>query len=159
MAILPSLAPNGKATPSREITSPSYREILMVPIDSAFDPNASGNVYAMAYEPDGRRSWSAGLLPPSVDEAQNIARLEAISGAADGWNPDASGDVYAIALQPDGKIIVGGGFTNIGGQPRNRIARLDTKLERPIPSIRMRISMFFQSWRCQTAGYCRLRIQ
>ena len=33
--------------------------------------------------------------------------------------------VYSIAVQADGKILVGGIFTNIGGQPRNRIARLD----------------------------------
>ena len=31
----------------------------------------------------------------------------------------------AIAVQADGKILVGGDFTNIGGQTRNRIARLD----------------------------------
>ena len=37
-----------------------------------------------------------------------------------------SSQVYTIAVQPDGKIVVGGGFFgNIGGQIRNRIARLD----------------------------------
>ena len=34
------------------------------------------------------------------------------------------GVVYSIALQADGKILVGGYFTSIGGQMRNRIARL-----------------------------------
>ena len=33
--------------------------------------------------------------------------------------------VLSIAVQADGKILVGGDFTSIGGQPRNRIARLD----------------------------------
>ena len=28
-------------------------------------------------------------------------------------------------MQPDGKILVGGDFTSIGGQTRNKIARLD----------------------------------
>ena len=28
-------------------------------------------------------------------------------------------------MQADGKILAGGGFTSIGGQSRNRIARLD----------------------------------
>ena len=32
--------------------------------------------------------------------------------------------VYSIAVQADGKILVGGAFTSIGGQPRNRFARL-----------------------------------
>ena len=31
----------------------------------------------------------------------------------------------SIAVQADGKILVGGDFTSIGGQTRNRIARLD----------------------------------
>ena len=34
-------------------------------------------------------------------------------------------DVYSIAVQADGKILAGGDFTSIGGQTRNRIARLD----------------------------------
>ena len=33
--------------------------------------------------------------------------------------------VYSIAVQADGKILAGGGFTSIGGQTRNHIARLD----------------------------------
>ena len=32
---------------------------------------------------------------------------------------------FAIAVQADGKILAGGAFTSIGGQTRNRIARLD----------------------------------
>ena len=31
----------------------------------------------------------------------------------------------SIAVQADGKILAGGGFSSIGGQPRNLIARLD----------------------------------
>jgi uncharacterized delta-60 repeat protein len=33
--------------------------------------------------------------------------------------------VQAIAVQPDGRILVGGDFTNIGGQPKSRLARLN----------------------------------
>ena len=33
--------------------------------------------------------------------------------------------VHSIVVQADGKILVGGVFTSIGGQTRNRIARLD----------------------------------
>jgi hypothetical protein len=40
------------------------------------------------------------------------------ASALDGFNPDANNDVYSIVLQADGKILVGGGFTNIGGVPR-----------------------------------------
>jgi uncharacterized delta-60 repeat protein len=31
--------------------------------------------------------------------------------------------INAAAVRPDGKIIIGGGFNNVGGQPRRRIAR------------------------------------
>jgi uncharacterized delta-60 repeat protein len=41
------------------------------------------------------------------------------------FNPDASGPIRSIALQVDGRILVAGMFTNIGGQVRNRIARLE----------------------------------
>jgi uncharacterized delta-60 repeat protein len=35
-----------------------------------------------------------------------------------------SGDIMATAVQPDGNILIGGTFTSVGGQVRNRIARL-----------------------------------
>ena len=43
----------------------------------------------------------------------------------DGFNPGADGEVKSVAVQPDGKILVGGWFYNLGGQPRNRIGRLN----------------------------------
>jgi uncharacterized delta-60 repeat protein len=43
----------------------------------------------------------------------------------DGFDPNANGLVNALAVQSDGKILVGGSFTQIGGQTRNRIARLN----------------------------------
>jgi hypothetical protein len=50
----------------------------------------------------------------------------ALAQSADnGFNPGADGPIYALALQADGKIVVGGGFTALGGQPRNYIARLN----------------------------------
>src|SRR5690606_15315479 len=32
--------------------------------------------------------------------------------------------VWAIAIQPDGRVVVGGEFTQVGGQLRTRVARL-----------------------------------
>ena len=34
--------------------------------------------------------------------------------------------MYSLAVQADGKILVGGFFTTLGGQPRNRIGRLNS---------------------------------
>jgi hypothetical protein len=45
--------------------------------------------------------------------------------ALDGFNPDSNDIVRSIALQADGKILIGGQFTSIGGEERNRIARLN----------------------------------
>jgi hypothetical protein len=43
----------------------------------------------------------------------------------DSFDPNAINDVRAFALQADGKILVGGFFTSMGGQTRNRIALLN----------------------------------
>jgi streptogramin lyase len=46
----------------------------------------------------------------------------------DSFNPNASSNLQSIVVQADGKILVAGSFNganSIGGQPRNRIARLD----------------------------------
>src|SRR5690606_1484583 len=43
----------------------------------------------------------------------------------DGFDPGANGPIDTVALQPDGKVLVGGRFTQLGGQPRNRLARLN----------------------------------
>jgi len=38
--------------------------------------------------------------------------------------PDTAG-VYAISTQPDGQILIGGAFSQVGGVPRNGIARIN----------------------------------
>ncbi|MEP6512045.1 MAG: delta-60 repeat domain-containing protein, partial [Dokdonella sp.] len=53
---------------------------------------------------------------PGVNYAQN---------ANDGFDPNANNPIYALAVQADGKILVGGDFTTIAGQARNRLARLN----------------------------------
>ncbi len=46
--------------------------------------------------------------------------------AADNFNPNANGIVESMVRQPDGKILIGGTFTTIGGQARERIARVNS---------------------------------
>ena len=55
----------------------------------------------------------------------HIARLNPDGTLDTAFDPDADDDVYSIVVQADGKILAGGHFSNIGSQPRNRIARLD----------------------------------
>src|SRR5204863_1515155 len=57
-----------------------------------------------------------------------IARLDADGTLDTAFNPNPNDFVRSIAVQTDGKILVAGDFNgtnSIGGQPRNRIARLD----------------------------------
>ncbi len=44
---------------------------------------------------------------------------------AQSFAPILDSSVHAIALQADGKIVIGGAFTQVNGQGRNRIARLN----------------------------------
>ena len=100
----------------------------------SFDPNASGSpnsfypaVYSIALQTDGKILAGGNFTSIGGQTRNRIARLDATTGTADSFNPnpDPFGGVNSIAVQADGKILVGGGFTTLGGQPRNFIARLD----------------------------------
>jgi uncharacterized delta-60 repeat protein len=99
-------------------------------LDTAFDPNANARVGSIAVQANGKilagGDFSSQFGMPTIggQTRNRIARLDATTGAADGFDPNANNTVYAIAVQADGKILAGGLFTSIGGQPRNRIARL-----------------------------------
>lgn len=41
------------------------------------------------------------------------------------FDPSSGSGVYTVSVQADGKVLTGGAFTSIGGQSRNRLARLD----------------------------------
>jgi uncharacterized delta-60 repeat protein len=94
----------------------------------SFNPNASNTVDVIAVQADGR-ILACGSFTNIGGQARFLfARLDATTGAADSFDPNPNNVVNAIALQPDGKIVAGGNFsgaTGMGGQPRNRIARLE----------------------------------
>ena len=102
-----------------------------------FDPNANGEVRVIVVQPDGKILLGGDFttLSPNGGAAvtrNRIARVNPDGTLDTAFNPNASGfSVLAIALQADGKILVGGDFSgspptnSIGGQTRNRIARLD----------------------------------
>ena len=100
-------------------------------VADAFDPNANGNVFSITVQPDGKILVGGAFNgASSIGGAtrNRVARLDAMTGLADAFDPNANGNVFSIALQTDGKILAGGAFNganSIGGQTRNRIARLD----------------------------------
>jgi uncharacterized delta-60 repeat protein len=95
-----------------------------------FNPNADNQVYVATVQPDGKILIGGRFTTLSPNGGGPITRNYMARLNPDGtldaaFNPNANGEVHVIVLQPDGKILVGGYFTNIGGQPRNHIARLN----------------------------------
>ncbi|MDB6016630.1 MAG: hypothetical protein JWR19_1119 [Pedosphaera sp.] len=116
------LSPNGGAPVTRNNIARLNPDGTL---DTAFNPNANGAVYAIAVQADGKILAGGGFTTMGGVTRQHIARLDPTTGAADSFNPIADSDVHAIAVQADGKILVGGVFGNIGVLTRNDIARLD----------------------------------
>ena len=97
----------------------------------SFDPNANWPIRAVVVQPDGKVLIGGDFTTLSPNGGPLVARSFIARLNADGTvdtgfqNLNPNGGIAAIALQADGKILVGGAFTIIGGQARNRIARLD----------------------------------
>jgi uncharacterized delta-60 repeat protein len=102
-------------------------------LDTDFNPNASNvngfaEVTSIVVQADGRILVGGYFDNIGGQPRNHIARLDPVTGLADSFNPSPTGtnaSVRSIVVQADGKILVGGGFTSIGGELRNNIARLD----------------------------------
>jgi uncharacterized delta-60 repeat protein len=120
-----TLSPNGGAVVTRNHIARLNPDGTL---DTAFNPNANGDVRSIAVQADGKilvGGFFNGANSIGGQMRNRIARLEATTGAADSFDPNATNPVFAIVVQADGKILVGGTFSSIGGQLRNRVARLD----------------------------------
>ena len=123
-----SLSPNGGAAVTRNFMARLNPDGTL---DTNFNPNASGEVAAIAVQADGK--VLAGGVFTSIGGQSRffLARLDATTGAADSFNPNPNSDVTSIVVQTNGMILVGGDFNQgngtptIGGTIRNNIARLD----------------------------------
>src|ERR1019366_7711459 len=120
-----SLSPNGGAPVTRNNIARLNPDGTL---DTAFDPNASGQggqVAAIAVQADGKILVGGSFTTIGGATRNHLARLDPATGSADSFNPIADGDVHAIAVQADGKILVGGIFGDTSVVTRNRIARID----------------------------------
>jgi len=99
--------------------------MAQVPLPDDFNPGASGGIFSIVVQPDGRILVGGNFTNLAGQVRNRIARLNADGSLDGGFNPDANNTVSSIALQPDGKILAGGFFTNMNGQVRNNIARLN----------------------------------
>src|SRR5207249_2394711 len=86
----------------------------------SFNPNATGDINAIAVQADGKILAGGGFNVISGLVRLCIARLDATTGLADSFNPTFGNNqvsvVDAIVVQGDGKILVGGGFDVMGGE-------------------------------------------
>jgi uncharacterized delta-60 repeat protein len=98
-------------------------------LDTAFDPDVDNTaVYSLALQADGKITIGGNFSTVGGVGRSNIARLNADGSLDTSYYPSngANSTILALALQADGELVVGGGFTAIGNNGRNNLARLST---------------------------------
>ena len=114
--------------PGAVLGAKSQATVLLLDDDAPGNPGRGLNstVEAIAVQPDGRILVGGVFTAANGVGRTSVARFNA-DGAIDTTFVPATGSAYwgeTVALQADGKILLGGSFTSVGGQTRNRIARL-----------------------------------
>ncbi len=90
-------------------------------------PGANNAVFATAVQPDGKTVIGGSFTAFNTFPINRVARMQT-DGLFDAtFNPGdgANGTVNSIALDSASRILVGGSFTSMDGDSRNRIARLN----------------------------------
>jgi uncharacterized delta-60 repeat protein len=102
-------------------------------LDTGFgslNPSLEGpdaTVHCVATDPDGKVLVGGNFNKIHGEFRSRIARVHNNATLDKSFGRGFSGanePILSLALQPDGKILVGGGFTDFNGIPRDRIARL-----------------------------------
>jgi uncharacterized delta-60 repeat protein len=97
-------------------------------LDTAFsNPNVNNLVWAIALQSDGKVLIGGQFTSVGGQVRNKVARLNA-NGTLDTSFADpgvTDGSVYAITVQSDGKVLIGGGFSTVGGQTLSKVARLN----------------------------------
>ncbi|MEN6627816.1 MAG: hypothetical protein ABFD69_16445 [Candidatus Sumerlaeia bacterium] len=98
-------------------------------VDDNFNPGTDANSYvnALIIQPDGRMVIGGTFVAVNGVYRRAVARINENGSLDATFDPGEAADnfVYALALQADGKVIVGGGFSTMGGEARRGIARLN----------------------------------
>lgn len=98
-------------------------------VDMSFDPGASGEVQAVAVQPDGKMVLGGSFGSLGGVAHAWIGRVNADGTVDHAFSPQAGGSVWgrvsALMVQSDGKIIIGGDFGWISSITRGGIARLN----------------------------------
>jgi len=88
-------------------------------LDTSFNPNTNGVVYAVAYQPNGQviiggsftTVQPAGASSPIT--RNHVARFNVDGSLDTTFDPNTDRAVLSVAVEVDGKVIVGGGFTTV----------------------------------------------
>lgn len=81
-------------------------------VDTTYNPDVNGNIYALAYESSDDKVIIGGPFTTLNTFTRNhIARVAGDGSQDDNFNPNINGQVNAIRIQTDGNILVGGAFT------------------------------------------------
>ena len=102
-------------------------------VDSTFNPGASGPVYGILVQPDGRivafgNFTSVGGGTGTAMARKFIARFNSDGSVDPTFDPGATMNLppLTMALQADGKLVAGGQFTVAGGADHYFIVRLNS---------------------------------
>ncbi len=93
------------------------------------DPGFNGEVFALQLQEDGKVLAGGDFTLANSIARSRIARLNADGSLDTGFQQGmggANGPVRSVLLQTDGRILLAGGFTQVNGAARNRLARLLT---------------------------------
>jgi uncharacterized repeat protein (TIGR01451 family)/uncharacterized delta-60 repeat protein len=88
---------------------------------------ADNTVYTIAQQIDGRLLVGGDFTIFNGVTRNGITRLYDLDGGTDptiNFGTGANGFVGALIIQPDRRIVLGGGFTEYNGQPRQHICRI-----------------------------------
>jgi uncharacterized delta-60 repeat protein len=97
-------------------------------LDASFSPSTDARVFTLALQSNGKILIGGSFTNVSGQTRYRIARLHPDGRVDNTFNPGAPGtgyvEVSSLALETDGSILVGGSFTNLGGQARETLGRL-----------------------------------
>ncbi len=97
-------------------------------LDTTFNPGTGANdqVFTIAVQGDGKIFIGGFFTTYNGTARKCIARLNADGSLDTSFYPGMGADyaVYVTAFQNDGKILIGGGFNNYNGIPRNNLVRV-----------------------------------
>jgi len=97
-------------------------------VDLAFAPAMNSLPATMAVQPDGKILIGGSFTQVNGVPRSYVARLLKDGTLDSAFRSTGSGpnnSVTRLAVQPDGKILIAGAFTQVDGQAKSRIARLN----------------------------------